>query len=85
MKHRVIVETMFRPEINDPNGQALHGALKGLGFDGISSVRQGKIIELEIECEPDEINEQVTAMCKTILANPVTEAFQFNIINADKT
>lgn len=83
MKHHVIVHTMFRPTINDPQGKALHSALKSLGFEGIESVRQGKIIELEVDCDSDKIQEQVTSMCTQLLANAVTDIFQFEIIPLD--
>ncbi|HVS68404.1 MAG TPA: phosphoribosylformylglycinamidine synthase subunit PurS, partial [Mycobacteriales bacterium] len=44
---RVVVDVMPKPEILDPQGQAIVRALPGLGFDGVASVRQGKRFELE--------------------------------------
>ena len=46
---RVIVDVMPKPEILDPQGKAVHGALPRLGFERISDVRQGKRFELEVE------------------------------------
>ena len=44
---RVVVDVMPKPEILDPQGKAVHGALPRLGFDGVTDVRQGKRFELE--------------------------------------
>src|SRR6476661_9339880 len=50
---RVVVDVMLKPEILDPQGKAVHGALPRLGFEGVTDVRQGKRIELEFAGEPD--------------------------------
>ena len=49
---RVVVDVMLKPEILDPQGKAVHGALPRLGFDGVHRVRQGKRFELELDGEP---------------------------------
>ena len=56
---RVVVDVMPKPEILDPQGKAVLGALPRLGFDGVSDVRQGKRFELEIEGEvtPEKLAE----------------------------
>ncbi len=46
---RVVVDVMPKPEILDPQGKAVLGALPRLGFEGVSDVRQGKRFELEID------------------------------------
>ena len=46
---RVVVDVMLKPEILDPQGKAVLGALPRLGFEGVTEVRQGKRFELEIE------------------------------------
>ena len=46
---RVVVDVMLKPEILDPQGQAIVGALPRLGFDGVTDVRQGKHFELEVD------------------------------------
>ena len=51
---RVVVDVMPKPEILDPQGKAVQGALPRLGFEGVSEVRQGKRFELEIEGEATE-------------------------------
>jgi phosphoribosylformylglycinamidine synthase subunit PurS len=65
----------------DPQGKAIEGALAGLGFAGASGVRQGKVIELKLE-ENDEAAARAKAeeMCKKLLANPVMENYQIEIL-----
>ncbi len=65
----------------DPQGKAIEGALKGLGFDGVSGVRQGKEIELQLN-ETDETAARAKAeeMCKKLLANPVMENYAIEIV-----
>lgn len=64
----------------DPQGKAIEGALLGLGFDGVSNVRQGKEIELQL-AETDEAAARAKAedMCKKLLANPVMENYAIEI------
>ncbi|MDQ3664415.1 MAG: phosphoribosylformylglycinamidine synthase subunit PurS [Actinomycetota bacterium] len=73
---RVVVEVMLKPEILDPQGKAVHGALPRLGFDGVTDVRQGKRFELELDGDatPERL-EQVRALAETVLSNPVIEDF----------
>ncbi len=71
---RVVVEVMLKPEILDPQGQAVLNALPRLGFDGFSSVRQGKRFELSVDGEvTDEVLAQVREAAATLLSNPVIE------------
>ena len=71
---RVVVDVMPKPEILDPQGKAVLGALPRLGFSGVTDVRQGKRFELEIEGEiPDEVLASVAQMAETLLSNPVIE------------
>ena len=71
---RVVVEVMPKPEILDPQGQAVLGALPRLGFTGFTSVRQGKRFELEVDGEvTDEVLASVRAAAATLLSNPVIE------------
>ncbi len=62
---------MPKPEILDPQGQAVAGALPRLGFDGVRAVRQGKHFELELDEDVDD--ETVHRIAATLLANPVIE------------
>lgn len=77
---RVVVDVMPKPEILDPQGKAVHGALPRLGFTGVLDVRQGKRFELELEGEPtDEVLAQVRQMAETLLSNPVIEDFDVRV------
>jgi phosphoribosylformylglycinamidine synthase subunit PurS len=72
---RVVVDVMPKPEILDPQGKAVTGALTRLGFAGVS-VRQGKRFELEIEGElTDDRLAEVHHAAETLLANPVIETY----------
>ena len=71
---RVVVHVMPKPEILDPQGKAVAGALPRLGFDGISSVRQGKRFELEVDGTVDEAAlARIREAAETLLSNPVIE------------
>ena len=71
---RIVVEVMPKPEILDPQGKAVAGALPRLGLDGFVSVRQGKRFELEIDGEVDEpALAQARQAAETLLSNPVIE------------
>ena len=77
---RVVVDVMPKPEILDPQGKAVHGALPRLGFSGVSDVRQGKRFELEVEGEAtDEVLDSVRQMAETLLSNPVIENFTVRV------
>jgi phosphoribosylformylglycinamidine synthase subunit PurS len=70
---RVLVDVVLKPEILDPQGQAIVGALSRLGVHGVSDVRQGKHFELEVDDSVDE--ETIVKLADTLLANPVIENF----------
>ena len=77
---KVRVQVMLRPDVLDPQGKAIGNALAALGFGGIDEVRQGKLIELELaETDPARAREQVEAMCKQLLANPVIEDYAIEV------
>ncbi|MGV8846838.1 phosphoribosylformylglycinamidine synthase subunit PurS [Tessaracoccus sp.] len=72
---RVVVNVMPKPEILDPQGKAVTGALVRLGFNGIS-VRQGKRFEIEVEGDiTDEKLAQIEQAAERLLANTVIESF----------
>ena len=70
---RVIVDVVLKPEILDPQGQAIAGALSRLGIAGVTDVRQGKHFELDVTDEVDDAT--LTKVADTLLANPVIEDF----------
>jgi phosphoribosylformylglycinamidine synthase len=69
LKARVLI----RPKegILDPQGQTVERALPALGFDGVSDVRIGRLVELEV---PDIA--EVEQMCEKLLANPLVEDYE---------
>lgn len=75
MKLRVFVT--LKQGVLDPQGEAIRHALGALGFDGVNSVRQGKMIELDL-AEEDSARAEATAkaMCEKLLANTVIESYQ---------
>jgi phosphoribosylformylglycinamidine synthase PurS subunit len=72
---RVIVDVMPKPEILDPQGKAVTGALRRLGFSGLA-VRQGKRFEIEVDGDltPERL-EDIRRAAETLLANTVIESF----------
>ena len=79
---RVVVEVMPKPEILDPQGKAVHGALPRLGFDGILDVRQGKRFELEVTEVDEATLAEVREIAETLLSNPVIEDFAVRVENS---
>ena len=78
---RVVVDVMPKPEILDPQGKAVQGALPRLGFAGVSEVRQGKRFELELDGEAtDERLAEVHRMAETLLSNPVIEDYAVRVL-----
>jgi phosphoribosylformylglycinamidine synthase PurS subunit len=76
---RVVVDVMPKPEILDPQGKAVTGALNRLGFTGVS-VRQGKRFELELDGDlTDERLTEVRHAAETLLANTVIETFAVKV------
>ncbi|WP_370891836.1 phosphoribosylformylglycinamidine synthase subunit PurS [Janibacter sp. GXQ6167] len=71
---RIVVDVMLKPEILDPQGQAVRGALPRLGFDQFTDVRQGKRFVLSVDGEvTDEHLAQARQAAETLLSNPVIE------------
>ncbi|QIX25425.1 phosphoribosylformylglycinamidine synthase subunit PurS [Nocardioides sp. JQ2195] len=83
---RVVVDVMLKPEILDPQGKAVHGALPRLGFDGIGDVRQGKRFELELDGEATEEKlAGVHKIAETLLSNPVIEDYAIHVEGSSTT
>ena len=77
---RVVVDVMLKPEIADPQGQAVADALPRLGYTGVCGVRQGKRFELEIDGDIDEATlDSIRKAAETLLANPVIEDFTVRV------
>jgi phosphoribosylformylglycinamidine synthase PurS subunit len=74
IKARVTVT--LKNGVLDPQGKAIEHALSGLGFDGVGSVRQGKVFDLELEgSDSAKAEAELKAMCDRLLANTVIENY----------
>ncbi|MDD2867024.1 phosphoribosylformylglycinamidine synthase subunit PurS [Neomegalonema sp.] len=79
MKARVHVS--LKSGVLDPQGAAVAHALGTLGFEGVRSVRQGKVLDLDLdETDPEAARAQVDAMCRQLLANTVVETWRVEIL-----
>ena len=77
---RVIVDVMLKPEIHDPQGEAVLSASHRLGFGNVTGVRQGKRFELELDGPADDTAiAAIQEIARELLANPVIEEFTLHI------
>ncbi len=80
MRFAARVQVTLKPTVNDPQGNAVLGSLKSLGFEGVRNVRVGKFLTLEIDAADEaSARSQVDAMCDKLLANPVIEAYEAEV------
>lgn len=80
-EYRVEVRVVPREGILDPQGKAVAGALKSLGFAGVGDVHVGRLVTLSLDAESEAAAEEAaTAMCRQLLANPVTEDFDVRVL-----
>lgn len=80
MAYQVDIRVVPRRGILDPQGQAVRGALTTLGFQGIGEVHVGRFIQITLEAESASVaEERAVAMCRQLLANPVTEDFAVSV------
>ena len=78
MKARVHI--MPRDGVLDPQGKAIAHALATLGFAGVGAVRQGKVIDLELdESDAARARQTVDEMCRKLLANTVIESYRIEL------
>ncbi len=78
MKARVTI--MLKDGVLDPQGEAIRHALGGLGHRGVAGVRQGKLIELDLDAtDPEAARAEVARMCEGLLANTVIEKYSIEI------
>ena len=81
---RVAIDVLLKHEILDPQGRAVEQAMPGLGHDGVSDVRVGKHLELDVDAEGDALAVAVETMCTDFLTNPVIESWTWRVITADE-
>jgi phosphoribosylformylglycinamidine synthase PurS subunit len=78
---KAIVTVTLKSGVLDPQGKAIEGALASLGFDGVDSVRQGKIFEIEVkESDPAHATAALSAMAEKLLANTVIENYRVELV-----
>jgi len=78
---RARVTITLKSGVLDPQGKAIEGALAGLGFSGVLSARQGKVIDLELSAADHATAEaEVAKMCEALLANTVVERYDIAIV-----
>ena len=79
MKARVTV--MLKDGILDPQGEAVKNALNSLGYNQVNSIRQGKVLEINIdETSKEKAIKSIEKMCGKLLANTVVENYEIEII-----
>ena len=71
---------MLKSGVLDPQGAAIKQALNNIGFEGVTGVRQGKVIELEVDgSNKNEVRSEIENMCNKMLANTVIENFEIEV------
>jgi len=76
---------MLKPEILDPQGRAVQGALGRLGLSGVADVRQGKQFVIELDGELDEDRRaKLEELAGELLSNPVIEDYRMSVVNDDE-
>ena len=79
---RVIVDVMLKPEILDPQGRAVQGALVRLGLSGVADVRQGKQFVIELEGDLDDARRAtLEELAGELLSNPVIENYTITVLD----
>lgn len=80
MKYKAEINVMPLNELLDPQGKAVMNGLSNMGFQGITNVRIGKRILIELEAENEKItNSIIDDACKKLLANMIVESYEFKV------
>ena len=80
-RFRLEIRVVPRPGLLDPEGKAITHALHSLGWSGVQDVRVGKVMHLDIDAASSEAAvAEAEAMCRKLLANPVTEDFEVSVM-----
>lgn len=81
---KAIVTITFKKSILDPQGSAVHKALTSLGYQEVEDVRMGKHVEILLSGEKrQEAMERIREMCSRLLANPVIEDYQVELLEVE--
>ncbi len=82
-RFRLEIRVIPRPGLLDPEGKAIQSALRSLDYEQVHEVRVGKLLNLDVEAaSEDEARDGAEAMCRRLLANPVTEDFEIDVHEA---
>ena len=77
---KATINITLKNGVLDPQGKAIENALGQLGFGGVNSVRQGKLIEIDLdESDADKARAHLSDMCEQLLANTVIENYDIHI------
>ena len=77
------IHITFKNGVLDPQGKAVHHALKNLGYNEVSEIQMGKYLELKMDgVSREEAENRVTEMCEKLFANPVIESYRFTLETA---
>jgi phosphoribosylformylglycinamidine synthase len=76
---RVVVDVMLKPEILDPQGRAVQGALTRLGLDGVTDVRQGKQFVIDLDGDVADRLDDLHRLAGELLSNPVIETYELRV------
>lgn len=74
------VTVTLKNGVLDPQGKAIEGGLASLGFEGVDSVRQGKVFDVELSGSKKDAEKQLSDMCEKLLANTVIEDYAVEIL-----
>jgi phosphoribosylformylglycinamidine synthase len=77
------VRVLIRPKegILDPQGQAVERALPALGYEGVSNVHIGRLVELDVPDGDADVTQRVEEMCERLLANPLIESYEVETLD----
>jgi phosphoribosylformylglycinamidine synthase len=79
-QYQAQIYVTLRPSVLDPAGTAVQAGLKHMGYDGVTSVRIGKYVEVTLMAEDAaDASQQIDQMCDQLLANPVIENYRFDL------
>ena len=83
-RFRLEIRVVPRPGLLDPEGKAITHALHSLDWDGVQDVRVGKVMHMDLEAASSAAAvAEAEAMCRKLLANPVTEDFEVALLSSE--
>jgi phosphoribosylformylglycinamidine synthase PurS subunit len=77
---RVRILVTLKPTLLDAQGRTVQDALHALGYHNVHQVRIGRVIEMDVVDQGQSVETQVKEMCDRLLANPVTELYQIEVL-----